>query len=257
MVKFFHSLTLAATYMDIVKNILNLFKKETSNEKTTMYYSYYLFGHYNDKPIWNWENWQKCISMLQPIVELCTETPLIKTNQSIPVKYGKDNQFSSYDKGSLRFGKMIWNEENNKKWTTKYSNEENWEFFDTEISYPSRSNCHKNNTNPELLITIHNEDLNHSKENIINQSITIHIQTKIITIEKLKAIEEYIYKIGYSLNCSIAGKIKRQTSYKTDIGIGYTDSFWDGSYGVLNVNKIEFSDNYKRYGIELMKIGSS
>lgn len=144
-----------------------------------------------------------------------------------------------------------------KKWTTKYSNEENWEFFDTEISYPSRSNCHKNNTNPELLITIHNEDLNHSKENIINQSITIHIQTKIITIEKLKAIEEYIYKIGYSLNCSIAGKIKRQTSYKTDIGIGYTDSFWDGSYGVLNVNKIEFSDNYKRYGIELMKIGSS
>jgi hypothetical protein len=239
--------------MNFVKNMLNIIQGNSKDRKADFYYSYYLFGLSIDKPIWNWEIWEKCIPFLQSIIDICPETPSIKTSQSIPVTYGKNDQFVSHDKGSLRFGKMLWNKKDNEKWTTKYANENNWTFFDTEIAYPTRSHCHKNHSNPDLFITIHNENLTNTNDPKINQSITIHIRTSLIVPNKLNELEKNITQIGELLNWKIAGKIKRPTSFKSNLGIGYTDSFWDGSYGVLDINKLDFSKNYKRYGIEKIK----
>ena len=235
--------------MNKIKDILNKITGK-SEKKEPEFFSYYLFGLSKGKPIWNWENWKKCITIIQPIIDLSPGIPFIKTEQSIPVTYGKNNQYLSYNKGGLRFGRMIWNEKNNEKWTTKYSSEKKWTFFDTEISFPTRSNCAKNNIDPELFITINNENLTESRAPLIDQAITIHIRTHLIDKSKLTEIEKSIFELADLLNCKIAGKIKRPSSYKSDIGIGYTDSFWDGSYGVLNINKLDFSDDYKRYGIE-------
>lgn len=242
--------------MSLIKNILGKIKG-TKSQSTVLYYSYYLFGCSNDKPIWYWENWKKCIPLLQPIIDLSPELPFIKTSQIIPVAYGKDKQFKSFNKGGLSFDRMIWNEINNEKWTTKYVNEDGWTFFNTEIAFPTRSYCHKNNITPDLLITIHNENLNSLQEPIIDQAITIHIKTHLINSKNLIELEKYIYQIGLLLNWKIAGKIKRPTSYASTLGIGYTDSFWDGAYGVLAIGQEEFSDNYKRYGIEKIEIVSS
>ncbi len=216
-----------------------------------IFYSYYLFGLSESKPIWDWEKWQKCISILQPIIDLSPELPFIKTEQSIPIKYGKDNQHASYNKGGLRFGRMVWNDKNNKKWTTKYCNEERWTFFDTEIAFPTRSFCHKNRgTNPDILIIVKNENLTKTEQPLIDQSITIHIATHLIHEKELALIENEIKKLSVLLNIRIAGKLERPSSYKSDDGIGYTDSYWDGNLGVLNINKLDFSDNFKKYGIE-------
>ncbi|MEZ4841911.1 MAG: hypothetical protein R2821_10505 [Flavobacteriaceae bacterium] len=228
-----------------------------SNKKTTeMFYSYYIFGKFSEKPIWDWKNWKKCSELLQPIIDLSPEIPFIKSSQSIPVVYGKENKYASYDKGSLRFGRMIWNEKNNQKWTTKYSGETNWTFFDTEIAFPTRSNCHKKKTNPKLFITIHNENLTETKNPIINQSLTIHIVSDLLKESDLPKLEMQIEQIGELMNWKIGGKIKRPSSFKSEYG-GFTDSFWDGSYGLLNLESTDFSDNYKRYGIEYFKKASS
>lgn len=227
-----------------------------SNEKQAeMYYSYYIFGKSINKPIWNWSNWKKCSELLQPIINLSPELPFIKTSQSIPEVYGKDNQSASYDKGSLRFGRMIWNEDNNKKWTTKYSEKAKWTFFDTEITFPTRSNCHKNNTNPKLFISVHNENLTETKNPKIDQAITIHINSDLLVKGNLHQVEEQVEKIGELMNWKIGGKIKRPTSFKSEFG-GFTDSFWDGSYGLLNAESTDFSDNYQRYGIEHLEKAS-
>ncbi len=243
--------------MNFVRTILEKIKGKNQDKNIVMYYSYYLFGLSNGNPIWTWENWKKCMLLLQPIIDLSPEIPFIKTSQSIPVSYGKGDKNVSYDKGSLGFGKMVWNEKNNEKWTTKYANEEHWTFFDTEVAFPTRSHCHKNGGNPEIFITIQNQNLTGNHNPKIDQAISIHIRTTLITADKLISLEENIHKIGSLLNWKIAGKIKRQTSYKSNIGIGYTDSFWDGTYGVLATGGKDFSDNYKRYGIQEIEIGSS
>ena len=243
------------TTMGIIKNIMSKVGISSNNKQAEMFYSYYIFGKSIDKPIWNWNNWKKCSELLQPIINLSPELPSIKSSQSIPENYGKDQQNVSYDKGSLKFGRMIWNEKNNKKWTTKYSDKEKWTFFDTEIVFPTRSNCHKNKINPKLFISVHNENLTETENPIVDQSITIHIHSDLLEKDKLIKIEEQIEKIGYLLNWKIGGKIKRPTSFKSEYG-GFTDSLWDGSYGLLNTESNDFSDNYKRYGIEHLKKAS-
>ena len=134
--------------MELLRSILDKVKGKSQKKNSATYYSYYLFGLSDGKPIWDWDNWKKCIPLLEPIIDLSPETPYIKTQQSVPVKYGKDSQFVSYDKGSLRFGKMIWSTENNEKWTTRYAKEIQWTFFDTEIAFPTRSHCHKHGRPP-------------------------------------------------------------------------------------------------------------
>ncbi|MBA6316798.1 hypothetical protein [Cellulophaga baltica] len=241
--------------MELIKNLMSKIGINSKNKKTDMFYSYYIFGKSIDKPIWEWNNWKHVAELLQPIIDLSPELPFIKSSQSIPVKYGKDNKNVSYDKGSLRFGRMIWNESNNKKWTTKYADKEKWTFFDTEIAFPTRSNCHKNNINPKLFISVHNENLTEKEKTNIDQSITIHIENNLIEKSSLIGIEKQVEKIGELLNWKIGGKIKRPVSFKSEFG-GFTDSFWDGSYGLLNSDSTDFSENYKRYGIEYLKKAS-
>ncbi|MEY5047267.1 MAG: hypothetical protein RLZZ175_626 [Bacteroidota bacterium] len=50
----------------------------TQENNPNIFYSYYLFGLAETKPIWHWENWEKCIKILQPIIDLSPELPLIK-----------------------------------------------------------------------------------------------------------------------------------------------------------------------------------
>ena len=242
--------------MDFVRDIINKVKGKIKDENAEKYYSYYLFGLSVNKPIWDWENWKKCIPLLQPIIGLSPETPFIKSEQSIPITYAKDDQFVSYNKGALRFGRMIWNEKSNEKWTTKYVNEKGWTFFDTEIAFPTRSYCHKNGANPLIFITVENQNLTKSDNPYIDQAVTIHIKTNLIDKSELMEIEKYIDQIGDVLNCKIAGKIERPTAYKSELGIAYTDSLWDGTHGVLAPEDIDFSENYKRYGIEKIKCGN-
>jgi hypothetical protein len=236
--------------MNQIKNIWSRIIRKTEFEEPSLYYSYYLFGLSGSKPIWDWENWEKCIPLIQPIINLCSKPAFITTSQSVPIKYGKENQYVSYNKGTFRFGQMIWNSENNKKWTTKYINEENWTFFNTEIAIPTRSYCQKNQINPELLITVQNENLSRNCDLKIDQGMSIHILAQLVLPEELIRIEQQIKQIGSLLNLKIAGKIKRPAEFKSKIGTSYADPIWFGTFGVIDHRDLEFCKNYKEYGIE-------
>ena len=233
--------------MNFLRKVLS--RLTPKKEKEDLFYSYYLLGLGEPNPIWKWSEWKKYLDVLQPIIDLSPEIPMIKTSQSIPVAVGKKGDSLSYDKGYLRFGKMVWNHHNNEKWTTKYANEERWTFFDTEIAFPTRSHCHKNGGNPDLMIIVKNENLSGIIPPTANQSITIHIKSNIIDQKKLAIIDDVIIEIAKMMNCKIAGKIKRPSSYKSGFG-GYTDSIFHGSHGVFDYDKMDFSENYLRYGIK-------
>ncbi len=208
--------------------------------ETHYYYSYYIFGLIKDKPIWDWEIWNRCIIHLDPIVNLSPELPTIKSNQSIPVKVKAKENTVSYNKGTVRFGKMIWNEENNKKWTTKYCKEKDCLFFDAEISYPSRNTCRKTNQKPLLLIIVHNENLGGSKNPNVEQSLTIHINSLIINKEELAEIERHIVLLSEQMKRVRFGKMYRPYNF---------ENIWMGTYGVLNYDTNNFNENYLKNGI--------
>jgi hypothetical protein len=65
---------------------------------------------------------------LDKLLALTKEKAFIKTSHSF-----------EFENKWLGFGRMIWSEENNKKWTTKFrtpENESRLKFFDTEVWSP-------------------------------------------------------------------------------------------------------------------------
>jgi hypothetical protein len=101
----------------------------------------------------------------------------IRTSQSLP-------STSNW----LPFGRMVWNEKNNVKWTSKYKQGEDkidqLEFFDTEFWMPSWSLCDKLKTHPNLFMQvklIENGMLEHFfDESFLIASTTNSIPSKVI-----------------------------------------------------------------------------
>ncbi len=237
---------------DFLKKVTNKFKKK---EKEDLYYGYYLFGLFEDKPIWDWTIWKECLPLIQPVIDLSTDIPSITSSQAVPVTDGKDNQYVSYNKGSLRFGQMIYNEKNNKKWTTKYIKEPNWTYFDTEIVFPTFSYCEKNKVNPDIFIKVTNENLTGSAHPKINQSLIVLFKTKLADNNKLKTIEQNIQALSSKINVILSGKITRPNIYPSEYG-AYTDYIRDGSHGVVDYETLDFSERFKKYGMQTIKKGS-
>lgn len=237
---------------NLFKSVTDKFKKKEAND---LYYGYYLFGLFEDKPIWDWILWKECLPLIQPVIDLSPEIPSITSSQAVPVAYGKDNQFVSYDKGSLRFGRMAYNEKNNEKWATKYINEPNWTYFETEIVFPTFSYCEKNKVNPDIFIKVSNENLTGSENPKINQSLIILFKTKLANNDKLRTIERNIETLGGKLNVVLSGKITRPSIYPSEYG-AYTDYIRDGSHGVVEHDTLDFSDRFKKYGMQTIKKGS-
>ena len=236
-------------FIDRIKSILSGKDGNTSGtdkpiadkveEKPTLttYISYYLFGHSIDRPLWHWEEWQHFLTPLQQIVDLSTEVPGIKSTQK------------AHGKGNLSFGNMKWSRENNQKWITKYVGEPGWEFYDTEIAYPSRSACAKSNLAPDILIIIENEALAGTGHRLIDQSITIHIRTALLAPDREPEIDKAVHEIGIAMYQKLMGKIKRPIAFPSEFGMGYTDSIWEGPRGVFDRQKGDFSDRFRKHGI--------
>ena len=53
------------------------------------------------------------------------------------------------------------------------------------------------------------------------------------------------------MNAQLIGRMERPSAFPSEFG-GFTDSFWDGNYGVVDHKRKSFSANYVRYGIEVI-----
>ena len=98
--------------------------------------------------LYKWDNWKLLIPSIDNLVKLTKERPFIRTYQSF-----------EFENKWLGFGRMIWSEENNKKWTTKFrttENEARLQFFGTEIWAPDWNRCCDSGRSPEIFIKVYN-----------------------------------------------------------------------------------------------------
>ncbi|MEM7297434.1 MAG: hypothetical protein AAF391_04110 [Bacteroidota bacterium] len=95
-----------------------------------------------------WPNWQKLLPYVDQILKVSKEKAFIRTQQA----FQQENRW-------LGFGRMKWNEENNKKWTTKYRTPEfadqKLTFYDTEIWAPDWNICYKTSRPPEIFVHLY------------------------------------------------------------------------------------------------------
>lgn len=107
-----------------------------------------------------WKNWKEIYPEIDSLVKISNSQPYIKTFQSF-----------EFENKWLGFGRMKWNEKNNRKWTSKYRSKEfvnrNLRFFSTEIWTPDWNYCYKTDNSPEVYVNLFHLDFKNLKEGLI------------------------------------------------------------------------------------------
>jgi hypothetical protein len=143
---------------------------------------------------------------------------------------------------------MNWNLNHNEKWSSRCADTQ-CNFFDTEIAHPSRSKCDKTpGLEPEVLIFAVNANLLGSADRNVDQAIVIHIRNELLNAESQAEVTNSVEAISRLLDTRIAGHMRRPSAFRSQYG-GYTDAIWQGTFGVLNADDTDSSDEFKSYGI--------
>lgn len=98
--------------------------------------------------LYKWDNWKPLIPSIDKLLKLTKEKSFIRTSQSF-----------EFENKWLGFGRMIWDEENNKKWTTKYrttEEESRLQFYGTEIWAPDWNRFYDSGMPPDIFIKLYN-----------------------------------------------------------------------------------------------------
>jgi hypothetical protein len=97
-------------------------------------------------PLWTWENWSKIMPPLTAVISGIKAEAVIRPRQA-----GDHDNW-------LSFGRLPWNEKNNRTWTTKYLADPSLEgkvtFVATEIWAPSRAISFEKRRGPELFCVL-------------------------------------------------------------------------------------------------------
>ena len=98
------------------------------------------------RPLWTWENWSKIMPPLKAVISGIDTEAVIHPRQS-----GDHDEW-------LSFGRLPWNDKNNRTWTTKYLADPSLvgkaRFLATEIWAPSRDISFERRRGPELFCVL-------------------------------------------------------------------------------------------------------
>ncbi len=114
------------------------------------YKAYVILGKPGTGTPWAWLEWQVITKLLQPIIDKCRSKPLLRSGQRL-----------SGDKQWIKFGKLVWSDKHNAKWTHCSPETEEiskqWDFYFTELSVPSLQESSREGKPPDFFFTVTNE----------------------------------------------------------------------------------------------------
>jgi hypothetical protein len=112
-------------------------------------YQLFIINTETTSSLYLWENWSLFLQPLNELIYLTPEKAFIRSFQS----------HSAHNKW-LGFGRMKWNEENNRKWTGKYRDNvlpaHQPDFYHTQIWAPDWNKVYDTGTPPDIFINLYN-----------------------------------------------------------------------------------------------------
>jgi hypothetical protein len=112
---------------------------------TTEYAVHFLTIRDSKPEIYRWAQWQYIFPIIDKLVAMSASHAAIRSSQAF-----------EHHSGWLGFGRMMWNEKNNRKWTEKYHSPEyeskEFRFYDTEIWAPDWNIVFRESKAPDIFI---------------------------------------------------------------------------------------------------------
>src|SRR5690348_12564164 len=114
------------------------------------YDTYVLLGDTASRPLWHWSSWQQLVPKLDPLVEAARGKAALRSTQFLPDQ-----------KGTVKFGRIGWDEKSQQKWThgspMSSPASANWKFCSAELWVPSWTECEREHLAPDLFLTVSSE----------------------------------------------------------------------------------------------------
>jgi hypothetical protein len=119
---------------------------------TGEYETYFFLGEPRAEPLWNWSAWSRAAAALDPVVAAARGAAAVRSMQYLPDR-----------KGTVRFGRIAWNEKGHQKWThgspSTAAESGSWTFLDVQVWAPAWTVCERENQAPDVYFNICNEAL--------------------------------------------------------------------------------------------------
>ena len=124
----------------------------------------------SDAHLYLWENWKYIFPLINALVKLSSSKAFIRTNQAL-----------DHQSNWLGFGRMIWNQENNEKWTKKYREDQYADaqvtFHNTQIWAPDWNKHNETSIPPDNFVHLYNIP----NDDILKEGIVISMAQRTYT----------------------------------------------------------------------------
>ena len=114
---------------------------------TAQYDTYVFLGNPAAQPLWYWSSWQQLVPKLDPLVTAARGKAAIRSTQ-----------FISDSRGTVKFGRIGWDEKSHQKWThgspVSSPASADWKFRSAELWAPSWTECEREHLAPDVFLTV-------------------------------------------------------------------------------------------------------
>lgn len=142
------------TITDKSKKMLDYLTESSSKGFLERNYNFYLFFGETENKKFPWKNdiWSE---QIQPLIDKILVISTEYKNTGIRVLKYEQKPNSEYYK-DIKFGRLRWDNKSHKKWTVHNENDNFFQHF--ELWTPIWTICEKNNSAPDIFISINNEE---------------------------------------------------------------------------------------------------
>lgn len=120
-----------------------------------IYHAYLILGSPTSLELWAWPQWNEITKLLDPVIEICRDKPLVRCSQ-----FGEG-------KAAIQFGRIAWNAAGHKKWVHgipgSTADRSKWRLSSVHISAPSLPQSGRDGIPPDFFAVIKNEELSRLK----------------------------------------------------------------------------------------------
>jgi hypothetical protein len=184
---------------------------------TAEYDAYVLLGDPAAQPLWYWSRWQRAMAHLDGVVRSARGPAALRSTQYLP-NHG----------GTVKFGRIGWNERDQQKWThgspANETTSGKWTFMSAELWAPSWTQCERDRAAPDVFLSVSNESQGATNP-AFNPVVMLAIISE-LAVRSLPVVADAVAGLREVLNPRLVG-FQRRPWGRTVGELGYNGAIQD------------------------------
>jgi hypothetical protein len=182
-------------------------------------YDLYVFlGDPASEPLWHWNKWHQLIPQIDALLRVARGPASIRSTQYLPNRTG-----------TIKFGKIVWKEKDQQKWThLSPSNLEaspRWNFLSAELWAPAWMQCEREGLAPDVFLSISSQGY-FGKATSFEPVVVLAVVTELARRDAV-LIAGAVEKLRELLNAKLVGHQRRPWGRTALGGLGFENSIQD------------------------------